>query len=108
MTAYERKYPEDGEAEDFHDEEGSPSTRGGILAGPEERFVNHISLKFLVKTFKPPHFSPVLVEVVPPPQSHQQSPSHILHCPEVKCAEEHHDDEGIDFAEEIAQYEVAA
>lgn len=101
-------YPEDGEAEHFHDEERGPGGRGGVLAGPEERLVDCIGLEFLVVALKAPNFLPVLVEVVPPAQSHQQSASHVLDCPEIEGAEQHHDDEGIDIAEEIAQDEVAA
>jgi len=101
-------YPEDGEAEHFHDEECGPGGRGGVLAGPEEGLVDGVRLEILVVAFEAPDFLPLFVEVVPPAQSHQQSASHVLDCPEIEGAEEHHDDEGVDVAEEVAENEVAA
>jgi hypothetical protein len=101
-------YPEDGETEDFHDEERCPGPRGGVLAGPEKGLVNGICLKFLIVALEPPHFLPVLVKVVPPAQPHQQPSRHVLDCPEVQCAEQYDQDEGVDVAEEVAQDEVAA
>jgi hypothetical protein len=50
---------------------------------------NQTIYHLLIKRLIVPHTLALVIHFVPPTQSNQYPPTYILHCPKVKCDEEH-------------------
>ena len=93
MSSYWVKYPESRKAQCLNNHKKGPGDSGSQLTDPEEGAVYGIGIELLVIALVPPHFSALLVEVTPPPQSHQQSSSDVLNHPEIDRSQQNHHDE---------------
>lgn len=77
------------------------------MAGPEERRIYRIGVKFFVMAGKLPDFAALLIKIVPPAQPDKKSACDIFDRPEVESTEDDHDDEGVNVREEITENEIA-
>lgn len=76
------------------------------MTGPEKCSIHRVRFKFLIVALELPNLFAVLIKVAPPSKSHQKTPCHILHSPEIKGTQYDHADERGDIREEVTYDEV--